>query len=251
MTRRVSTRASADADLASQMAWYLENATPELAERFLGAVQETAETLLEFPSMGFRHGFRQPALTDYPRARACRRGRHRRGAAPKAIEVGRLRATALARRRCAGRLDGEHVALGVSLRRLAGGECQCAGRKDLIPAIIAKEDPPAVGVSTVSSATAATKAEYLVTGDRKHLLSLGTYQGIQIVTPWVDLSTQREEVKDYLIENCRRRKRPRGWCIVAITERSRHTPTGEGSGDHPRPRPPRAQAMKADPHWEH
>ena len=40
---------------------------------------------------------------------ACRsslppRGRHRAAAAPKAIEVGRLRATALARRRCAGRL---------------------------------------------------------------------------------------------------------------------------------------------------
>ena len=45
MNRRVDTRASADADLASQMAWYLQNATPELAERFLGAVQETAETL--------------------------------------------------------------------------------------------------------------------------------------------------------------------------------------------------------------
>ena len=64
MTRRVNTRASADADLASQMSWYLDNATSELAERFFGAVQETAETLLEFPNMGFRHGFRQPALTE-------------------------------------------------------------------------------------------------------------------------------------------------------------------------------------------
>jgi putative PIN family toxin of toxin-antitoxin system len=34
----------------------------------------------------------------------------------------------------------------------------------------------------VATAVAA-KAEYLVTGDRKHLLSLGEYQGIRIVTP--------------------------------------------------------------------
>ena len=35
-----------------------------LGTGLLGAVQETAETLLEFPNMGFRHGFRQPALTE-------------------------------------------------------------------------------------------------------------------------------------------------------------------------------------------
>ena len=35
----------------------------------------------------------------------------------------------------------------------------------------------------VVATAVATTAEYLVTGDRKHLLSLGTYEGIQIVTP--------------------------------------------------------------------
>jgi hypothetical protein len=39
MTRRIITRPSADEDLASQMAWYLQHATPELAERFLKAVR--------------------------------------------------------------------------------------------------------------------------------------------------------------------------------------------------------------------
>jgi toxin ParE1/3/4 len=62
MTRRIVTRPSADEDLASQMAWYLQNATPELAERFLKAVRETAETVLNFPEMGFRHEFTHPSL---------------------------------------------------------------------------------------------------------------------------------------------------------------------------------------------
>jgi toxin ParE1/3/4 len=35
---------------------------PELAERFLKAVRETADTVLNFPEMGFRHEFRHPSL---------------------------------------------------------------------------------------------------------------------------------------------------------------------------------------------
>jgi putative PIN family toxin of toxin-antitoxin system len=35
----------------------------------------------------------------------------------------------------------------------------------------------------VVATSVAAKAEYLVTGDRKHLLSLRAYEGIQIVTP--------------------------------------------------------------------
>jgi toxin ParE1/3/4 len=62
MTRRFITRPSADADLSAQMAWYLQHATSELGERFLKAVQETAEALLDFPGMGFRPEFRHPAL---------------------------------------------------------------------------------------------------------------------------------------------------------------------------------------------
>ena len=62
MTRRITSRPSADEDLASQMGWYIQHATPELAERFMKAVRGTAEELLDFPGMGFRHGFRQPAL---------------------------------------------------------------------------------------------------------------------------------------------------------------------------------------------
>src|SRR3954463_3863372 len=62
MTRRIVSRPSADEDLASQTSWYIQHATSELAERFLQAVQETAETVLNFPEMGFRHGFTHPAL---------------------------------------------------------------------------------------------------------------------------------------------------------------------------------------------
>ena len=49
MTRRIVSRPSADEDLASQMAWYIQHATPELAERFLKAVRETAETVWTSP----------------------------------------------------------------------------------------------------------------------------------------------------------------------------------------------------------
>ncbi|MBX3671010.1 MAG: type II toxin-antitoxin system RelE/ParE family toxin [Rhodocyclaceae bacterium] len=44
------------------MTWYLRNAGPGLADRFLSAVRETAEMSLEFPTMGFRHRFRHPGL---------------------------------------------------------------------------------------------------------------------------------------------------------------------------------------------
>ena len=62
MSRQVVTRPSANADIAAQMSWYIRNATPDLSERFYGAVQETAETLREFPGMGARHGFITPAI---------------------------------------------------------------------------------------------------------------------------------------------------------------------------------------------
>jgi toxin ParE1/3/4 len=44
------------------MSWYLKHATPELGERFLKAVQGTAEALLDFPGMGVRPEFRHPSL---------------------------------------------------------------------------------------------------------------------------------------------------------------------------------------------
>jgi toxin ParE1/3/4 len=62
MTRQILTRPSAEARLTSQMGWYLRHAAPELAERFLKAVQGTAEALLDFPGMGFRPEFRHPSL---------------------------------------------------------------------------------------------------------------------------------------------------------------------------------------------
>src|SRR3954447_6895990 len=37
----ITSRPSADEDLASQMRWYIQHATPELAERFMKAVQGT------------------------------------------------------------------------------------------------------------------------------------------------------------------------------------------------------------------
>ena len=62
MSRGIFILPSAEADLTGQMAWYLQSAGPELAERFLSAVRETAELSLEFPGMGFRHEFRHPVL---------------------------------------------------------------------------------------------------------------------------------------------------------------------------------------------
>jgi hypothetical protein len=41
-------------------------------------------------------------------------------------------------------------------------------------------------------------------------------ESVESTSGWVDLSTQREEVRDYLVDNCGGRKHPRGWCIVAI-----------------------------------
>ena len=45
----------------------------------------------------------------------------------------------------------------------------------------------------VVATAVAAGADYLVTGDRRHLLPLGTYQGIQIITPrhFLDLMSRR------------------------------------------------------------
>jgi predicted nucleic acid-binding protein len=46
----------------------------------------------------------------------------------------------------------------------------------------------------VAATAVAAGADYLVTGDRRHLLSLGDYKGIRIVTPrqFLDLITRSD-----------------------------------------------------------
>ena len=50
-----------------------------------------------------------------------------------------------------------------------------------LPTLRAVPDDPKDDM-VVATAVAA-KADYLVTGDRRHLLPIGSYEGIQIVTP--------------------------------------------------------------------
>jgi uncharacterized protein len=59
-----------------------------------------------------------------------------------------------------------------------------AASAEMVADLPALQTVPADPQDDMVVATAvAAKAEYLVTGDRKHLLSLGAYKGIQIVTP--------------------------------------------------------------------
>jgi uncharacterized protein len=61
-------------------------------------------------------------------------------------------------------------------RLLAGAEVVT----DLPQGRFVPEDPKD---DMVVATAVASRADYLVTGDRKHLLSLGAYEGIRIVTP--------------------------------------------------------------------
>ena len=62
MKHPVSLSGRAEADLTNQYRWYLDNATVEVAERFLKAFDARAELLVEFPEMGQPRRFRAPEL---------------------------------------------------------------------------------------------------------------------------------------------------------------------------------------------
>jgi toxin ParE1/3/4 len=62
MSLRVSIGGRAEADLTHQYLWYLDNATVEVAERFLTAFDATVARLAEYPDLGRRRRFRATEL---------------------------------------------------------------------------------------------------------------------------------------------------------------------------------------------
>ena len=62
MSLQVSISGRAEADLTHQYRWYLENATVEVAERFLAAFDATTIKLSQQPDLGRRLKFRSPEL---------------------------------------------------------------------------------------------------------------------------------------------------------------------------------------------
>ncbi len=63
MSLEVSIALRAEQDMTLQYRWYLENADPDVAERYLLAVHETIERIAEWPGLGCRRRFRAPELT--------------------------------------------------------------------------------------------------------------------------------------------------------------------------------------------
>ena len=62
MNLRVSISGRAEADLTHQYRWYLDNATVQVAERFLAAFDATTVKLTRQPGFGRRLRFRAPEL---------------------------------------------------------------------------------------------------------------------------------------------------------------------------------------------
>jgi plasmid stabilization system protein ParE len=58
----VSLSSRAEADLTNQYRWYLDNATVEVAERFLKAFDARTELLARFPQIGQLRRVRAPEL---------------------------------------------------------------------------------------------------------------------------------------------------------------------------------------------
>ena len=52
----------AEEDMALQYIWYKDNADPQVAERYLRAVDETIYQIARFPDLGLRRHFKSPAL---------------------------------------------------------------------------------------------------------------------------------------------------------------------------------------------
>jgi toxin ParE1/3/4 len=63
MNPRIRQQPRAALDLVDQAAWYIKNAGPPVADRFLEAAERTAEALLVTPGMGLIRTFRDPRLT--------------------------------------------------------------------------------------------------------------------------------------------------------------------------------------------
>jgi toxin ParE1/3/4 len=64
MSRQIYRRPQAEADLTDQFVYYLTNAGADVAERFLTAVEEATQRLLDTPGLGVKRSFRHPSLQD-------------------------------------------------------------------------------------------------------------------------------------------------------------------------------------------
>ncbi len=62
MKWKASNSGRAEADLTNQYRWYLDNASQEVAERFLNAFDITVEQLLKMPTVGRLRKFRAAEL---------------------------------------------------------------------------------------------------------------------------------------------------------------------------------------------
>ena len=62
MNLNCSLSGRAETDLTNQYRWYLDNATPAVAERFLAAFDETLSQLSHLPTLGRPRRFRSPEL---------------------------------------------------------------------------------------------------------------------------------------------------------------------------------------------
>ncbi len=64
MSLRIFISSRAEQDLTMQYRWYLENADPEVAERYLSAVNDTIGRIAEWPGLGRRRRFRAAELAN-------------------------------------------------------------------------------------------------------------------------------------------------------------------------------------------
>ena len=64
MSVAVSISDRAENDLINQYRWYADNASEEIAERFLAAFQQTTDSLARMPQLGRLRWFRAPELFD-------------------------------------------------------------------------------------------------------------------------------------------------------------------------------------------
>ena len=62
MTAQPSISGRAEADLTNQHRWYLDNASVEVAERFLVAFDNTVAQIAKMPTIGHWRKFRSPEL---------------------------------------------------------------------------------------------------------------------------------------------------------------------------------------------
>ena len=69
MSLPVSIASRAEADLAHQYRWYLDNAGVEVAERFLAAFDDTVARLTEQPELGKQRRFRHASLQAFAPSR--------------------------------------------------------------------------------------------------------------------------------------------------------------------------------------